>query len=85
MYPSVLFVKQAAEYLKGRLPVCTVIGFPNGYDTTAVKVYETAEAVENGAMRSTWSSTWAGSRTACTTGWVLEEINAVKKPVPAAF
>lgn len=43
------FVKQAAEYLKGRLPVCTVIGFPNGYNTTAVKVYETAEAVENGA------------------------------------
>ena len=30
------FVKQAAEYLKGRLPVCTVIGFPNGYNTTAV-------------------------------------------------
>ena len=43
------FVKQAAEYLKGRLPVCTVIGFPNGYNTTAVKVYETAEAVGNGA------------------------------------
>ena len=43
------FVKQAAEYLKGRVPVCTVIGFPNGYNTTAVKVYETAEAVENGA------------------------------------
>lgn len=43
------FVKQAAEYLKGRLPVCTVIGFPNGYNTTAAKVFETKDAVENGA------------------------------------
>ena len=34
------FVKQAAEYLGDRLPVCTVIGFPNGYSTTAVKVFE---------------------------------------------
>ena len=48
------FVKQAAEYLKGRVPVCTVIGFPNGYNTTAVKVYETAEAVENGADAETF-------------------------------
>lgn len=43
------FVKQAADYLKGKIKVCTVIGFPNGYSTTAVKCYETAEAVENGA------------------------------------
>lgn len=43
------YVKQAAEYLKGRVPVCTVIGFPNGYQTTAVKGYETRDAIENGA------------------------------------
>lgn len=44
------YVKQAAEYVKGKLPICTVIGFPNGYSTTAVKVYETKDAVANGAQ-----------------------------------
>lgn len=43
------YVKQAAEYVKGKLPICTVIGFPNGYSTTAAKVYETKDAVANGA------------------------------------
>ena len=46
------YVKQAAEYIKsvnGKLKVCTVIGFPNGYNTTAVKCYETRTAVEEGA------------------------------------
>lgn len=43
------YVKQAAEYLGDRLPVCTVIGFPNGYATTACKVFETRDAIENGA------------------------------------
>lgn len=43
------YVKRAAEYLAGRLPVCTVIGFPNGYATTAVKVLETKDALQNGA------------------------------------
>ena len=46
------YVKQAVKYLKGRnssLPVCTVIGFPNGYSTTAVKVFEARDAVQNGA------------------------------------
>ena len=43
------YVKQAAEYEQGRLPICTVIGFPNGYHTTAVKVFETKDAVANGA------------------------------------
>ena len=42
-------VPDAAEFLGGRLHVCTVIGFPNGYATTAVKVFETADAVRNGA------------------------------------
>lgn len=43
------FVAYAREYLNGRIPVCTVIGFPNGYSTTAVKCFEAQEAVENGA------------------------------------
>jgi len=44
------YVKQAADYLQGRVPVCTVIGFPNGYMTTAVKEFETKDAIENGAV-----------------------------------
>lgn len=43
------YVKQAADYLGDKLPVCTVIGFPNGYSTTAVKVFETQDAIANGA------------------------------------
>lgn len=43
------YVKRAAEYVRGTLPICTVIGFPNGYSTTAVKVFETRDAVKNGA------------------------------------
>ena len=43
------YVKQAAEYVAGKIPVCTVIGFPNGYDTTAAKCFEASDAVEGGA------------------------------------
>ncbi len=43
------YIKQAAEYLNGKLPVCTVIGFPHGYNTTAVKVFEVKDAIANGA------------------------------------
>ncbi len=43
------YVKQAADYVEGKLPICTVIGFPNGYSTTAVKVFETKDALANGA------------------------------------
>ncbi len=43
------YVKRAAEYLGEKLPVCTVIGFPNGYQTTTVKMAETEDALENGA------------------------------------
>ena len=71
------YVKRAAEYLEGRIPVCTVIGFPNGYNTTAVKVAETAEAVKEGASEIDM---------VINIGWVkdgrydlvLDEINAVK-------
>ena len=43
------YVKQAVDYVEGKLPICTVIGFPNGYNTTAVKVFETKDAIANGA------------------------------------
>lgn len=46
------YVGQAADYLKGKrtnLRICTVIGFPNGYSTTKTKIFETEDAVRNGA------------------------------------
>ena len=43
------YVRQAAEYVGNDLKICTVIGFPNGYSTTAVKVFETEDAIRNGA------------------------------------
>ena len=43
------YVKRAADYVQGKLTICTVIGFPNGNTTTAVKAFETREALENGA------------------------------------
>lgn len=43
------FVKSAKEYVGDKMKVCTVIGFPNGYSTTEVKVFETENAVQNGA------------------------------------
>lgn len=43
------FVKQSKEYVGEQLAICTVIGFPNGYATTAVKVFETTDAIANGA------------------------------------
>ncbi len=43
------FVKQAKEYVGNKLAVCTVIGFPNGYSTAETKIFETADAIKNGA------------------------------------
>ena len=43
------YVKQAKEYVGDKLPICTVIGFPNGYSTTAAKCFEASDAVDNGA------------------------------------
>ena len=43
------YVKQAAEYVEGKMPICTVIGFPNGYMTTKTKEFETKDAISNGA------------------------------------
>lgn len=43
------FVKDAADYCKGEVVICTVVGFPNGYQTTRTKVFETEDAIKNGA------------------------------------
>ncbi len=43
------YVRQASEYLNGKMAVCTVIGFPNGYMTTKAKEFETKDAILNGA------------------------------------
>ncbi len=72
------FVKQASDYVKGKIPICTVIGFPNGYNTTVVKCAETEDAVTNGADEIDM---------VINIGWVKEglyekvlaEINEVKK------
>lgn len=44
------YVKEASDYVDGKLAICTVIGFPNGYDTTASKVFMAKDAINNGAM-----------------------------------
>ena len=71
------YVKQAAAYAAGKIAICTVIGFPNGYSTTAVKCFEAADAVKNGTDEIDM---------VINIGWVkdglydqvLEEIRAVK-------
>ena len=71
------FVKQAKEYVGDRLAICTVIGFPNGYSTTATKCFETDDAVKNGADEIDM---------VINVGWlkdekyddILTEINAIK-------
>ncbi|MBE6948326.1 MAG: deoxyribose-phosphate aldolase [Ruminococcaceae bacterium] len=71
------YVKQASEYVSGRIPICTVIGFPNGYSTTAVKCFEAIDAISNGA---------AEIDMVINIGWlkdvkydeILDEIRAVK-------
>ncbi|HIX51539.1 MAG TPA: deoxyribose-phosphate aldolase [Candidatus Lachnoclostridium stercoripullorum] len=72
------FVRRAAEYMGGRLPVCTVIGFPNGYATTAVKVFETEDAVRNGADEIDMVID-IGMVKERDYGGVLEEIRAVRR------
>ena len=72
------YVKQAAEYVDGKLAICTVIGFPNGYSTTASKCFEATDAVHNGAEEVDM---------VINIGWVkdqrwddlLEEIKAVRQ------
>ena len=72
------FVKKAVEYVKGGVPVCTVIGFPNGYQTTAAKCAEAADAVKNGAAEIDMVVNLCMVKDGLYDE-VLEEINAVKE------
>lgn len=71
------FVRQAAEFVEGKLPICTVIGFPNGYQTTAVKAFEASQAVRDGAAEIDMviNIGWAKEKRFDD---ILAEINAVK-------
>ena len=72
------FVKEAKDYVKEQLKICTVIGFPNGYNTTAVKVFETADAIANGADEIDMVIN-IGDLKAKKYDAVLSEIKAIKK------
>ena len=72
------FVKQAKNYVKGELKICTVIGFPNGYNTTSVKVYETAQAVLDGADEIDMVIN-IGKLKEKDYGYILNEIKEIKK------
>ena len=71
------YVKQANDYVGNNLKICTVIGFPNGYSTTEVKVFETEDAIRNGAdeIDMVINIGWAKDGR-----WdeLLEEIRAIK-------
>ena len=71
------YVKQAKEYVGDRLAICTVIGFPNGDSTTAVKCFETAEALREGADEIDMVI-HVGDLKAGTDDKILEEIRAIK-------
>ena len=75
------FVEAVRDYAAGRIPVCTVVGFPNGYATTAVKTAEAADAVANGAdeIDMVVNLGWVKDRR-----WdsVLREIRAVRGVCP---
>jgi len=77
------FVHKAADYVEGMVKICTVIGFPNGYSTTAVKCFEAADAVRDGADEIDM---------VINIGWakdgrfddILNEINAVRASIDGA-
>ena len=72
------FVERAKAFVGDRLAICTVIGFPNGYNTTAVKVFETEDAVRGGADEIDMVIN-IGELKAGNTDFVREEITAVKR------
>lgn len=72
------YVKQAADYLGSQMKVCTVIGFPNGNHTTAAKVFETKEAVADGAAEIDMVIN-VGMLKARNYGYVLDEIRQIKE------
>ncbi len=71
------FVKRAKDYVGDKLAICTVIGFPNGYNTTAVKVFETKDAILNGADEIDMVIN-IGELKAGNHNYVLDEIKAIK-------
>lgn len=71
------YVRRAKEYVGDRLKLCTVIGFPNGYSTTAAKVFETEDAVRNGADEIDMVIN-IGALKSGDDEYVLDEIRAVK-------
>lgn len=72
------YVKQAKEYVDEKLAICTVIGFPNGYSTTATKCFEASDAVKNGADEIDMVIN-VGYLKDKKYDEILEEINAIKK------
>jgi len=72
------YVKQAHDYVAGKLTICTVIGFPNGNMTTASKVFETKDAIANGAEEIDMVIN-IGQLKSGNTAYVLDEIKEIKK------
>lgn len=72
------YVKKAKEYVGDNLKICTVIGFPNGYNTTEVKCFETEKAIQDGAYEIDMVIN-IGELRAKNYDFVLEDIKAVKK------
>ena len=72
------YVKECADYCGDKLAICTVIGFPNGYNTTATKVFETEDALKNGAdeIDMVINIGWAKEKKF---DLIKEEIKAIKK------
>ncbi len=75
------FVKRAKEYAKGRVKICTVIGFPCGYETSAAKVFQAREAAADGADEIDMVIN-IGALKEGNSGYVLNEIKAVRNAVP---
>ena len=71
------YVKQAVSYAAGRVPVCTVIGFPNGYNTTAAKCAEAEEAIRDGAAEIDMVIN-VGALKAGNDAYVLAEVKALR-------
>lgn len=71
------YVKRAKEYMGNQMAVCTVIGFPNGYTTTAAKLFETKDAIENGADEIDMVINIGAVKDGCY-DMVLDEIKQVK-------
>lgn len=78
------YVKRAKEYVGDNLKICTVIGFPNGYNTTECKVFETLDAVKNGADEIDMVIN-IGELKAGNTEYVLNEIKAIKEACGGAL